>query len=403
MAVVDEIELVRVGVVIYNVSLAVVLARPPVLYLCVLGEHHGGLPSCDPFHQTRVAGGAVGVAVRVTAVHEVPPHAHGVAVASVGVVEVGVAQTVGELVADGAYAVVGGLVVGVTAQLVAAGVGVDNGAVHVEALAIVAFREIIHVGPHGLCLAIVGLAVAGIQHEHLVGLVVAVPVILFPVDLVLDSQTGLGNHLAGVLVIVGVIVVLAIIGAVMAERHRAYHVEGEVKLSVALVVEEVVDAAHKLALGIVFLVCELFVERLCVAARKRLVRKLCEDDEALLLAVEAVGELGEGGGCCGACFLDGSHALAHALCERLAAACCQGCSALLGVGAQLAHVGKGVGAVAVGHIAGAVVSTEKMDVLVAAELCAYLCAVCQAQGAVDASLCRHSHNGGCKEGEAKRE
>ena len=158
--------------------------------------------------------------------------------------------------------------------------------------------------------------------------------------------------------------------------------------------EEVVDAAHKLALGVVFLVCELVVERLCVAARKRLVRKLCEDDEALLLAVEAVGELGEGGGCCGACFPDGSHALAHALCERLAAACCQGCSALLGVGAQLFHVGKGVGAVAIGHITGAVVSTEEMDVLVAAELCAYLCAVCQAQGAVDASLGRDGHHGG---------
>ena len=304
--------------------------------------------------------------------------------------------------ADGAYAVVGGLLVSVKAQLVAAGVGVDNGAVHVEALAIVAFLEIIHVGPHGLCLAIVGLAVAGIQHEHLVGLAVAVPVILFPVDLVLDSQASLGNHLAGVLVLVPT-VVLAIVGAVMAERHRAHHVECEVKLSVALVVEEVVDAAHKLALGIVFLVCELVVEGLCVAARKRLVRKLCEDDEALLLAVEAVGELGEGVSCCGVCFPDGSHALAHALCERLAAACCQGCSALLGVGVQLAHVGKGVGAIAVGHIAGAVVSTEEMDVLVAAELCANLCAVCQAQGAVDASLCRHSHHGGSKEGEAKRE
>ena len=93
-----------------------------------------------------------------------------------GVVEVGVAQTVAELVADSADAVESAGAV----NLIAARVGVDGHAVEGNRLDFVGCRELPLVGPHhiGIFIVIVGLTMSGIENEHLVDFSVAIPVVL---------------------------------------------------------------------------------------------------------------------------------------------------------------------------------------------------------------------------------
>ena len=90
--------------------------------------------------------------------------------------------------------------------------------------------------------------------------------------------------------VVIIVAVLAIVGIAFTQGDGAYHIEREVELAVALVVEVVVYASHEVALSEVFLVCHLVVESLVVAAPELQVLKLHKDDESLLLAVDAVGQ-----------------------------------------------------------------------------------------------------------------
>ena len=195
----------------------------------------------------------------------------------VDVVHVGIAETVAELMADGAYAVdAGGL------QFAAAAIGVD--AVAVQSQLLSSLFECPLVGPHRVSAAPVGLALAGIEEKHLVDLAVAVPVVLAEVQFIAEGRTSLNDHLLRVLV-VALVVVVAVVASVVGQRDGAVDVEGEVELSLALRLEIVVDGATEAhVVGEVLLVGNLFIELECMCGLEMHIGVFHQDDEPFLLA-----------------------------------------------------------------------------------------------------------------------
>ena len=102
LAVLEHIEFVAVAVVVYDVCAAALRQSLQSFHCHIAGAELGrGKPACHPLLVCRVACGAEGVAIVATAAHDVPC-SHAVYAAIGTVVHVGVAETVGEFVADGA-------------------------------------------------------------------------------------------------------------------------------------------------------------------------------------------------------------------------------------------------------------------------------------------------------------
>ena len=302
--------------------------------------------------------------------HEVPVVTHAVASAIVGVVQVREAQTVWKLVADGAHTVL----LATRCDLVCACVCVDHYAIDGEGFSIVALWQVEHMWPDVVFATWweIGLAHACIDNKHLIGLAIAIPVVVGKVYLVFNGVAGVGHHFAHIH-IVAILVVLAIVGIVFLHGDRAHDVEGEVELSVALVVKIVVYTAHKVAFGIVFFVGNVVVFSLVVFGLKLGVGKIDQDDKTLFLSVIAIRA--------DARALRVAPCAGHALAVCGLAACYFGttCASLC---AQSCHVGHAVCAVAVASVACTIVGKVKLEVLVATELCSYLGAVVKLQRCV---------------------
>ena len=182
-AVLQQEVFVGVAAVVYHIAFSTLLEGLHVLHFLGGAQFLGLGPSG---HHTLIAGVAAGLiaaAIVGAVVHEVPhKHAHTVAVGA-GVVEVGIAQTVAELMAHGADTAYVALAV----ELGTAGIGVDGHAVELQlagAVAVLLGRvEVVLMGPDGVGSTTVGLAHAGIDHIHLVYIAVIVPVVVGEVHL----------------------------------------------------------------------------------------------------------------------------------------------------------------------------------------------------------------------------
>ena len=100
LTVLDDVILVAVAGVVINVSIATVDERLHVCNVAVVLENDGVNPSCSVTLVSSVANRLETVTVVVTRAHEVPC-SHTVLATVVDIVEVRVAKTVRELVADG--------------------------------------------------------------------------------------------------------------------------------------------------------------------------------------------------------------------------------------------------------------------------------------------------------------
>ena len=195
-------------------------------------EHDGFLPSAHHLLVGCITSGKEGRTIVAARAHQVEI-AHAEPAAVVGVVEIGESHAVAELMAEASDALDG--TIGI--DLVAAGVCVDHHAVERNGTA-GSFLQCVHVGPDGVGSTAVGLALAGIEHEHLVHLAVAVPVVVGEVHFGICLLTGFFDHRFGTHV-VALGVVGAIVFLVVAHGVGAHHVEVEFELSGALLLEVV--------------------------------------------------------------------------------------------------------------------------------------------------------------------
>ena len=197
LTVVDDIILVAIVLVVHDVCLATLAERFHGRHDLVLRKLDRLYPACHPLLVACEASRAEAVAVVAAGVEQIPV-VHAVAARVGGVVHVGKAETVRELVAYCAYTVAA--LVGV--KLAAAGVSVHVYALTgVEYLAVVAVLEVEHVGPDvGRGCALVVLATTCVEKEHLVDISVLVPVVLGEVYLALALLERPCNELANVLV-----------------------------------------------------------------------------------------------------------------------------------------------------------------------------------------------------------
>ena len=93
-------------------------------------------------------------------------------------------------------------------------------------------------GPHSVDAAAIGLALAGVDYEHLVDLAVIVPVVVGEVHFRVGGRASFDHHLVGVHV-VALRVVLAVVFLVLLQRVGTHHVEVQLELTGALCLEVV--------------------------------------------------------------------------------------------------------------------------------------------------------------------
>ena len=129
-------------------------------------------------------------------------------------------------------------------HLAAARILVDDIVAQLQGFAIVAHRQAVLVGPDGIGVGAVVLAFPCEEHENLLHLAVAVPVVPSPVYGVARQLACLGYHLATADVVRGAVAgILTIILITVREFYRSNHIEREVELPPALTKEIVAHTA----------------------------------------------------------------------------------------------------------------------------------------------------------------
>ena len=182
----------------------------------------------------------------------------------------------------------------VVIEFVAAGVHIDLASIEHEGVGDAQVGIVIggrfhlpHVGPHSIGIAAGGLAIAGIEHEHLLGHTVAVPVVVVEVDERVYQFAALLDHERCV-----VVVALSVEGIRLRERDGSHHIELEFELSVALVVVEIVHAAYgTVVIGVTHIVGQGVVAHpsgvsavLLVIVVEGLVAEVGQDDKSLFMS-----------------------------------------------------------------------------------------------------------------------
>ena len=335
----------------------------------VFGQFDGLFPACHPALVARVACGTEAIAVVRAAVHQVPvAHARALIVC---IVEVGIAQTVAEFVADGADSVdfprrhVVVSVVGSRLQLVAAGVGIDPYTVEFDGSHVLAVVLCRGKGPlvriDRFLVAAVGFARTGIKHIHLIHFAIAVPVVVGEIHVGISHPTRLHNHSSGVHIFV-VLIVAAVVFSVVGQGVGTHDVEIQLEKALALGKEIVIDRAHELVVHEIRFVGDAVIERLVVGGLKFHVGVVNKDDEAFFLTDEIARQ---------SCFL--GHL---ALCTAQVGLC----AAFLGVFLDVEHVDLLVERFVL-HFPKrpAVGRAPKMAVFIAHEASFYRCSVAESQ------------------------
>ena len=166
-------------------------------------------------------------------------------------------------------------------KLAAAGIGVDDDIIESERGACGA--EVPLMGPYGVEISAGGFAKTSIEHEHLVDLAIAVPVVILEIHDIINGLTGFFNHLLRMLVI-ATRIVLSIIGHLLFKGNGTYHIEVELKAATALRLEVVAHRTSEIAFTEVLFVGDTLKESRGVAFLKLQVFEFSKDDDALLLA-----------------------------------------------------------------------------------------------------------------------
>ena len=285
LTVLQHEELVLITFIIDDIALAAILQRLHVLHLHILSIQFDGLePSGHPHLITGITGRLVAVVIVGTIAHQVP-RAHALTATVVDVVEVGISQTVRELVTDSTHATN----FAASVELGTAGIGADLQVLghsnRTCSLAVVLGSvQIVGMRPDGFLITAVSFAHTGIDHIHLVYLAIIVPVVLLPVGhLVLGQVDGLDNHLCRTQV-AAFRVVAAVIAGFMTDRHRTYDVEVELKLSAALSLEIVGHRALELTLREALLVGNTRKQLISMLSLECLVLEVDQDNQSLFLA-----------------------------------------------------------------------------------------------------------------------
>ena len=189
----DEV-FVAVTFIIYYVCLAALAGGLEVSDGHVLVfEHLVVYPSGNPFLIGSITGGAEAVVVVAGRVHEVKARHTEMSLIE-DVIEVGIAQTVRELVADGTDTIDTRV-----AHLGRAGVRIDFDTIEGECY--FGGSQFISVGPDSVIATTVGLALTGVDDIDLIHLAVTGPVVVREVYPTVSKLTGFLNHLLGMLVV----------------------------------------------------------------------------------------------------------------------------------------------------------------------------------------------------------
>ena len=298
LAVLHDVVLVPVPLIIYNVGFGGFSQGFHVLYVLALAELLQCHPSAEGTLVCGVACGLVTIVQVVAHVHEVP-HISAVVEGSgsEGTLVVHVRQTeaVAELVADGAYAVQPFSLT----QFTAAREVVYRHPVHLEGLLVrtEGIEGALLRPDEPRVLAVHVLSLSGIEDEDLVHRAVPVPVVLGEIDVVVGPVAGIIDELSQV----GVehrAVVLSVVVVGVGQAVGSHHVEVELKLSVALCQEVVMDTSLEPHFGVgeVHLVGHTVVVGSRIGVGEGLGRRvgtctlveLHQDDESPLLARELV-------------------------------------------------------------------------------------------------------------------
>ena len=149
------------------------------------------------------------------------------------------------------------------------------------------------VGPDGVFGTSLRLVVAGEDDKHLFGLAVAVPVVVGEVHFLVGQLAGLVDHLGGRGAVASVVVIASVVGHVARHGDGSHHVEGEVQLSVGLVLEVVVHAAGVAEVGVALLVHHVGEDGVGVLVLHLDVLVVDQDDDALAFA-HGVGRFAHG-------------------------------------------------------------------------------------------------------------
>ena len=184
-------------------------------------------------------------------------------IATVRIVEIGPAEHMTELVAEGSDAGHAAVEIGRAAQL--RRTGVDAQLLAAEHLARIGYFT--PVRPYGIHTAAVGFVVTGIVDEDVVDFTVIVEIVLRKVDAgTLRLVAGLDNHSFGILV--AIISIGTVISDGMVERHRTHHVEGRAEQSSRVIEVVVTRTAERSVVRIPLLIEHPFESTLRIGHRE---------------------------------------------------------------------------------------------------------------------------------------
>ncbi len=152
----------------------------------------------------------------------------------------------------------------------------------IEALAVKFNHSVVYfkgMWPHRIFIIVVSLAIAGIDHKHIVDVAVVVVVVFCKVDLASVGFYGLYNHLKDVRVIIS-----AIVCHVVLKLHRAVDLKCGVEKAVRLLLKVIMSRAHRavfLEAGLIELACEIFLR---VGGSELHIRKFNQEDKTVAFA-----------------------------------------------------------------------------------------------------------------------
>ena len=182
MAVFKKEVFIAVAIIVDYIGFTPVLQRLHVGHLSCRGEFNGFFPTCHPPLVGSVTSRLVAVAIVGTAVHQIPI-AHALTATVVGVVEVGIAQAMAELMTHRTDAID----VSASVEFSTTSISVDFHSVEglcTTAIAITGCRrEFPLMGPDGCGGTAIGFSLTCINHIYLVDLAIAVPVVVGKVHL----------------------------------------------------------------------------------------------------------------------------------------------------------------------------------------------------------------------------
>ena len=243
VSVFEQVILVGISLVVYDITLATIVYSLHVAYYSVVNELYRLFPSAHHSLVGSIASRAIAVAVVASRTHQVPA-AHANMALICDIVGVREAEAVRELVAHGADA----RHVSVAIYLVAASVSVDKNSVKFHFFSIFGFRELPLMRPDSVFISAISLSTSCIEEVNLVYFAITVPVIFCKVNIVVGKQESLRYHRSRAHV-VAISIIFAVVGIVIGKCYRTYNVEVQVENTLTLRQEVVANTAAKLSVA----------------------------------------------------------------------------------------------------------------------------------------------------------